>query len=62
MGAAIFIWLQGFFSLYWSRWPLLFGVFIILVVLFLRGGLVELFERVRGLVRKPAPQTGEVRP
>ena len=61
MGAAIFIWLQGFFSLYWSRWPLLFGVFIILVVLFLRGGLVELFERVRGLFGKPVPRSNEVR-
>lgn len=50
IGAAIFIWLQGFFSLMWARWPLLFGVFIILVVLFLKGGAIELFDRVRRLV------------
>lgn len=50
IGAAIFIWLQGFFSLIWARWPLLFGVFIILVVLFLKGGVIELFERVRRLL------------
>lgn len=49
IGAALFIWLQGFFSLIWARWPLLFGLFIILVVLFLKGGAIELFERVRGL-------------
>lgn len=50
IGAAIFIWLQGFFSLIWARWPLLFGVFIILVVLFLKGGAIELFDRMRRLV------------
>lgn len=50
IGAAIFIWLQGFFSLIWARWPLLFGIFIILVVLFLKGGAMELFDRMRRLV------------
>jgi branched-chain amino acid transport system permease protein len=59
MGAAIFIWLQGFFSLVWARWPLLFGVFIILVVLFLRGGLIELFERARALLRGKQPAREE---
>ncbi|WP_050463456.1 branched-chain amino acid ABC transporter permease [Herbaspirillum autotrophicum] len=51
-GAAIFIWLQGFFSLIWARWPLLFGVFIIVVVLFLRGGVMELFARIKALANK----------
>src|SRR3546814_18662391 len=50
IGAAIFIWLQGFFSLIWARWPLLFGIFIILVVLFLKGGAIELFDRARRLL------------
>src|SRR3546814_12979462 len=49
IGAAIFIWLQGFFSLIWARWPLLFGVFILLVVLFLKGGAIELFDLARRL-------------
>lgn len=49
IGAAIFIWLQGFFSVIWARWPLLFGLFIIFVVLFLKGGAIELFDRVRRL-------------
>ncbi len=54
IGAAIFIWLQGFFSVIWARWPLLFGIFIVLVVLFLKGGAIELFDRARRLVmRRP---------
>ena len=56
LGAAIFIWLQGFFSLVWARWPLLFGVFIILVVLFLRGGVAKLFDRLRQLFTRKAPK------
>jgi branched-chain amino acid transport system permease protein len=52
LGAAIFIWLQGLFSLYWERWPLLFGVFIIFVVLFLRGGVMELFSKLRRAFNK----------
>jgi len=55
LGAAIFIWLQGFFSLIWARWPLLFGVFIILVVLFLRGGVAELFDRARQAFTRKTP-------
>jgi len=55
IGAALFIWLQGFFSLIWARWPLLFGLFIILVVLFLKGGAIELFDRARRLLRPRAP-------
>ena len=56
LGAAIFIWLQGFFSLIWARWPLLFGVFIILVVLFLRGGVAELFDRARQAFTRKTPK------
>ncbi|GAB1576284.1 branched-chain amino acid ABC transporter permease [Bordetella petrii] len=58
-GAAIFIWLQGFFSLIWARWPLLFGVFVILVVLFLKGGVVELFERLCARLGGKAARAGE---
>lgn len=46
-GAAIFIWLQGLLSLTWARWPLLFGLFIIVVMLFFRGGVVELLSRLK---------------
>jgi len=58
IGAAVFIWLQGFFSLIWARWPLLFGIFIILVVLFLKGGVIELFDRARHLIGRRAAQRG----
>jgi branched-chain amino acid transport system permease protein len=51
MGAAIFIWLQDFFSTIWARWPLLFGLVVVAVVMFLQGGITELFERVARSVR-----------
>lgn len=51
MGAAVFVWLQGLFSLLWAQWALLFGLFIIFVVFTLRGGLIELFERLARLRR-----------
>lgn len=46
-GAAVFVWLQGLFSLIWARWALLFGLFIILVVFTLPGGLVDIFGKYR---------------
>jgi branched-chain amino acid transport system permease protein len=57
IGAAIFILLQDFFSTIWARWPLLFGGVIIAVVLFLQGGVIELFTRLGRLVRH-----GDARP
>jgi branched-chain amino acid transport system permease protein len=45
IGAAIFIWLQGLFSLVWTRWPLLLGLFVVLVMIYLPGGLLDLFTR-----------------
>ncbi|TXL70439.1 branched-chain amino acid ABC transporter permease [Vineibacter terrae] len=51
MGAAVFVWLQGLFSLLWAQWALLFGLFIIFVVFTLRGGLIELFKRVARIRR-----------
>lgn len=47
IGASIFILLQDFLSTIWARWPLLFGAAIIAVVLFLQGGVIELFSRFR---------------
>ena len=41
VGAAVYTWLSDVISTYWARWPLIFGVFIILVVYFLRGGIVQ---------------------
>jgi branched-chain amino acid transport system permease protein len=47
IGAAIFILLQDSLSLVWDRWPLLFGLVVIGVVLFLRGGVWELGARLK---------------
>jgi branched-chain amino acid transport system permease protein len=37
----------------WERWPLILGVALVLVVLFLRGGLVEAFTRLRDVAGGP---------
>ena len=45
IGAAAYIWMSDTFSIIWARWPLLLGGVFLVVVLFLRGGVVELIER-----------------
>jgi len=50
IGAAVFKWLSEALSVIWARWPLLLGVAFVLVVLFLRGGCVEAWERLMGVV------------
>lgn len=52
LGAVIYTWLADVISVHWARWPLLFGVFIIAVVLFLRGGLTEGLIRIYSRVRQ----------
>ena len=52
IGAAFFIWLSETVSLFWNRWPLILGVVFALVVLFLRGGVVEIIARIAGLARR----------
>jgi branched-chain amino acid transport system permease protein len=47
LGAAAFKWLSETVSVVWERWPLILGVALVLVVLFLRGGLVEALARLR---------------
>ncbi|MGH7318720.1 MAG: branched-chain amino acid ABC transporter permease [Candidatus Rokuibacteriota bacterium] len=47
IGAAAFKWLSEAVSVLWERWPLILGVALVLVVLFLRGGLVEAVARLR---------------
>ena len=47
VGAVVLRWLSETLSVIWQRWPLLSGLFLIIVVLFLRGGCVEVFERLR---------------
>lgn len=61
IGAAVFIVLQDSLSLVWDRWPLLFGLIVMAVVLFLRGGVLELVSRVRARFgRRAAPATEPV--
>lgn len=52
LGAAAFKWLSEAVSAVWERWPLILGVALVLVVLFLRGGLVEVFARLREAVAR----------
>ncbi len=59
IGATIFILLQDFFSTLWARWPLLFGAVIIAVVMFLRGGVIELVSHVRGFAARRRAMRGE---
>jgi branched-chain amino acid transport system permease protein len=46
IGAFVFIWLSESVSTLWARWPLLLGVAFVIVVLFLRGGVVEAWHRL----------------
>lgn len=46
IGSFVFIWLSESVSTLWARWPLLLGVAFVIVVLFLRGGVVEAWTRV----------------
>lgn len=46
VGAAVYIWLSDIVSTYWARWPIAFGAFIILIVFFLRGGIMQGIEIV----------------
>lgn len=46
IGAVGYILLSETFAIFWSRWPLLMGGVFIVVVLYLRGGIVELIEKV----------------
>lgn len=50
LGAAAFMWLSETVSLVWQRWPLILGLALVVVVLYLRGGLAEVFTRLRDSV------------
>jgi len=47
IGSFVFIWLSESVSTLWARWPLLLGVAFVIVVLFLRGGVVEAWTRLQ---------------
>ena len=46
IGSFVFIWLSESMSTVWARWPLLLGMAFVIVVLFLRGGVVEAWHKV----------------
>ena len=46
IGSFVFIWLSESVSAMWARWPLLLGVAFVIVVLFLRGGIVEAWHKL----------------
>jgi len=48
IGAAAFLLLEEILSGYTEHWKLIFGPFLVLVVLFARGGLLGILARVRG--------------
>ncbi|WP_137391055.1 branched-chain amino acid ABC transporter permease [Rhodoligotrophos defluvii] len=52
VGAAIYTWLSDIASSYWARWPILFGAFIILIVFFMRGGIMQGVGMIGGLFRR----------
>jgi len=58
IGAAGYIWLSDTFAVIWARWPLLMGVVFLIVVLHLRGGVVELIGRAHHFVVR---RRGEVK-
>ena len=57
LGSAFYALMADWLSTLWPRWLMLLGVILILVVIFMRGGLwgglASLFEKLRG-TRKPA--------
>jgi branched-chain amino acid transport system permease protein len=46
IGSFVFIWLSESVSTLWARWPLLLGLAFVVVVLFLRGGVVEAWSKI----------------
>ena len=50
VGAAVFKWLSEAVSVVWKRWPMILGFALVLVVLYLRGGVVEAVTRAREFV------------
>jgi branched-chain amino acid transport system permease protein len=57
IGSFVFIWLSESMSVVWARWPLLLGVAFVIVVLFLRGGVVEAWHRFWTWRRSSKPAT-----
>jgi branched-chain amino acid transport system permease protein len=46
LGAVVYTWLADVIAVQWARWPLVFGLIILLILLFLTGGLIEGMRRL----------------
>ena len=61
VGAAAFKWLSEAVSVVWKRWPMILGFALVLVVLYLRGGVVEAVTRAREFVAMRAARRAKER-
>jgi branched-chain amino acid transport system permease protein len=52
IGAFTFVLLQDLLSTYTKLWHLWLGIAIVLLVLFLPGGMISIAERVKGLLQR----------
>ncbi len=52
LGAVVFIWFSELISRIWARWPLIFGCVFIIIVMFSRGGLLEVGDRLVRLLKR----------
>jgi branched-chain amino acid transport system permease protein len=52
IGSFVFIWLSESVSTLWARWPLLLGLAFVVVVMFLRGGVVEAWTHLASKLAK----------
>ncbi len=52
IGAVGYIWMSETFSLFWARWPLIMGIVFVVVIVYLRGGIVELIGKVYGSIQR----------
>jgi branched-chain amino acid transport system permease protein len=60
LGTTIFIALQDLFGMIWERWPLLLGLVLVCIVLFLHGGVLEIINRVTTAIQRRKQAEGFV--
>jgi len=50
LGAAVYLVFQDWLSSLTKNWPLYWGIFFVLVIIYLQGGLISLPERLKGIL------------
>jgi len=58
IGAAVFVILQNYISSYTDRWPLIMGILFIALVLYGRGGIVHMGQRLWAVLASRLKKTG----